>query len=226
MKDPLPGKFAQLLWNVICILEIRGSNICQNKFGQGVFAAIRNLAKSWQPFFPICRNPARHSTHYVRRYLNNATGRTSLRRDGFIQVSFILNSWPEKCFPVQRNVFLACRKCTVQTWTNCWNVWRMNGKLCVWNVRLRIGPQRSKKIAFNQKPKLSDQYPRLSKPVITNVTVTTMTYLDELWIIYWLCRQQLYTDSKWQTPSLIRRNWFTLMNTTQPSQTPIKNPRQ
>lgn len=230
MKVLLPGTFTQLLWNVICILEIRGSNICQNKLGQGVFVAIRNLAKSWQPFFPICRNPAHVTPHntFSATYVNTATGRTSLRRDGFVQVSLILNSWPEKCFPVQRNVLLlACRKCTVQTWTHCWNVRNTNGKPCGWNVRLRVGPQRSKKIAFNQKPKLlTDQYPRLSKPVITNVTVTTMTHLDELWIIYWLCRQQLYTDRKWPTPSLIRRSWFTLMNITQHSQTPIKNPRQ
>jgi hypothetical protein len=53
-----------------------------------------------------------------------------------------------------------------------------------------------------------------------------MTYLDELWIIYWLCRSPLYTDRKWQTQSLIRCNWFTLMSMTQPSQTPIKNPRE
>ena len=138
----------------------------------------------------LSQTSTRHSTHNVPCYLNTATGRTSLRRDGFVQVSLISNNRPEKFFPVQRNVLLlACRMCTVQTWTSCWNVWRTNGKPCRWNARLRVGPQRSKKIAFNQKPKLlSDQYPRTSKYVITNVTVTTMTYLDELWIIYWLCR--------------------------------------
>lgn len=43
--------------------KIQFSNICQNKLGLGVFVAIRGLARSWQPFVPICRNPAHVTPH-------------------------------------------------------------------------------------------------------------------------------------------------------------------
>ena len=89
MIVPLPGKFAQLLWNVICILEMQGSNIRpppqKKKLGQGVFVAICSLAKSWQLFFPICRNPA----HVTPNITFGATwtllqeGRRSEKTDSF-----------------------------------------------------------------------------------------------------------------------------------------------